>query len=173
MRPRVGLRAGTGRLHGDADRPFADSGLSEEGDLHVLRNAHELAIWTARHLEQQDFHAQLDAFDRLQEATTQPICGADDLRPLMNILLGRVRKALMEAAYVRYTRRGAASLESVQDGSWCSSTPNSEGHHSFGTSQEALTAHSAPSTPGSLYLSTPPSANTSLIVEGGLSSRDT
>eukprot|EP00971_Amphidinium_carterae_P269031 5337197-Amphidinium_carterae.5 len=48
LRPRVGLRAGTGLLIGDDDRPFSDRGLSETGDAHVLNNAHELAIWTAR-----------------------------------------------------------------------------------------------------------------------------
>eukprot|EP00971_Amphidinium_carterae_P269032 5337197-Amphidinium_carterae.6 len=79
----------------------------------------------------------------------------------------------MAFAYVRYCHRGATSVDSVHDGSEYSSSPNSVDHYSFGTSREALTPHSAPSSPGSIYLSTPPSANTSLIVEGGVSSRDT
>eukprot|EP00971_Amphidinium_carterae_P352392 6492574-Amphidinium_carterae.5 len=173
LRPRAGFRAGTGLLNGDLDRPFSDRGISEAGDVHELTNAHELAIWTARHLEQQNFQAQLDAFDRAQEAANHPVCGADDNRPLRDLLMGRLMRRLSAFVHIQYCRRGAISLDSATVTSECPSSPDDVDHSSFGTSRVALTPHSAPSTPGSIYLSTPPSANTSLIVEGGMSSRDT
>eukprot|EP00971_Amphidinium_carterae_P126448 2505081-Amphidinium_carterae.2 len=173
FRPRVGFRAGTGLLSGDFDRPFSDGGLSETGSAHALCNAHELAIWAARHFEEKILQDRMDVWDNASEAANHPICGADDERSLRDLLLGRIKKGLMSFTYVRLCRRGATSPDSECCDLEVLRTPDSADHYSFGTSREALTPHSAPSSPGSIFLSTPPSANTSLIVEGGVSSRDT
>eukprot|EP00971_Amphidinium_carterae_P062251 1232305-Amphidinium_carterae.1 len=171
---KLDLRAGTAFLRGAMDQPFTTRGIAEDGSSHTITNTHVLALMVARHLASAEQRNMEDAAERLHAASTRPICGDEDTRPLLELLLRRAKRQMVTCACFHYCKRGSSSEASSGVSSAAGSVYGLEySPSSLGTSRYAVSGYSSASTPGECIPSTPPSANTSTIVEVSLSSRDT
>eukprot|EP00971_Amphidinium_carterae_P071040 1404527-Amphidinium_carterae.1 len=95
--------------------------------------------------EQQDL---VNEAERRHIALTQPICGHDDSRPLLQLLLNRTKRQLVTCASLHYCMRGCSEASSGASSPADSVRRSDYSPSSLCTSRCAMFGWRSPSTPG-------------------------